>query len=178
MGYIDVFSKKELVYLLKEIKSNKAADEERGIKFDILDILTTYLQFQYNYNFSILDASKMLLYEEEQSNFIHFIDSSEFPYTKLDFQADQVRRRFWDRNLYFEFSVGHVISFEVLYDLNNLKEFHNNFERLKNFSRLKHLNFLLFNDSELDFKNKLSTFHSLERVNVYRFKDNNLRKIY
>lgn len=135
-----ILSKKDLVYLLNGIKSIKATDEERVIKFDVIDLIIINLQFQYNFNLNILGVAKMLLNDEEKSDFIHIIETSEFPYIKLDFQADEVRRRVWERQLYFEFSGGYVISIEILYDLDNLKTFHSNFGRLKTFNKLKHLN--------------------------------------
>lgn len=165
----DVLSKKDLVYLLNKIKSMKATNEEKGIKFDVMDTILASLQFQYDYDLSLLDVAKMLLVDEEQGDFIHIIESSEFPYIELNFQADEVRRRYWNRQLYFNFSEGHVKSIEILYDLDNLEAFHDNLDRLKTFAQLKCLNFIFLGKSKYNFKGRLSTLNSLEKINIYHF---------
>lgn len=95
--------------------------------------------------------------------------ASQYPYVKLDFQADEVRRRVWEGKLYYEFFEGHIMSIELLCDVHNLLNFYENLRKLKSFKELKHVNFLFFCKYEYSLTKISLLKTSAEVIKVYEF---------
>ena len=93
----------DCIFLFDKLRSMVADDSERIDKFEDLDRLIYELQEQYGVNFKISYKIATLLREEEQKIVYNILLNSLYPYLKLDFQADEVRRRLWREELYYEF---------------------------------------------------------------------------
>ncbi len=139
--YLDILEKHDLIDIIRQFKSFYVKKSEI---FQVLDILIPELQF--NFNFSIYELMNILLVENEKTTFLDIYNSSDFPWSSLDFQADTIRRRTWQGELYFDILDGHVNSIELYYDSSNSKSFFDNLKNLKKFKKLNNLNLLIFSD--------------------------------
>ncbi len=116
----------------------------------------------------------VLLNKEEQEYFLDIFDSSNYPYIKLDFEADEVRRRIWEKKLYFELFKGHVINLELYCDTTNLIRFYSHLDNLTNFKKLNHVNLLFFcgfkyNLVKTKILNIKLNIKTLRKINLYTF---------
>lgn len=176
--HIELFNKRDLVKLFGELRSTEVIDVDKIEKFNLLSFLMRYLQWQYGVDFSISEMVYTLLNEGEQEYFLKIIDTSSYPYIKLNFEADEVRRRVWEKKLYFNFFNGNVVEIE-LYDNNmsNANSLKKNLRRLKKFKNLQKLNLLFFRGYPSNLirtrVSELKAFRSLKKAKIYEFDEGN-----
>ena len=174
-GHIEEFTEEELVEIFEELRLIKVDNAEAIEKFNLLDFLIWHLKLQYGIKFSISEMVYILLNEGEQEHFLKIIDTSSYPYIKLDFEADEVRRRVWENKLYFDFYCGNVVELELYYNSSNANILKENLRRLKKFQSLRKLNLLFFcgypNNLIRTRVAALKTFGSLKKVKIYEFEE-------
>ena len=172
-------SKEDFIYLLEEMKLMEASDSEKGDRFRALSLLMYELLEQYSVNISISDIITMLLREREQGIISNILLSSKYPYLKLDFQADTVRRRIWREELYYEFFEGYVVDLELLCDDSNEEQFYKSLKAIRGLKKLQHLNLLFLCEYELDLIEDVLLGTNIEKIKLYDFSyDSNHPKIW
>lgn len=171
--YLVAMEKKELIDIFEQFKLSKSANESE--KFRVLDILMQELQFDYSgvINFKMSEVAKILLVKSEQTPFLDIVTHSDYPYIQLDFAADEVHRRYWRAELYFDFLEGHAYSIELDYNRFNEKAFYVNLSSLKNFSKLEVLNLLFWDNYDFSLvRQTLSQLKPIKLIQIYEyFKD-------
>ncbi len=165
----DILSEEDLICLLNELKAIEVEEDEKDMKFSVLNTIMSELLFEYEANFNLSDIVRTLLYEEEQKDLLDIFNASEYPYEKLDFQADSVRRRFWQKRLYYEFHEGHVMDIELLCDNENFPNFYKNLEKLKSFKRLRCINLLFFCEYDFDLVKDTLLSTAADKIKLYEF---------
>lgn len=119
--HIDIFSKDDLMKYLKEYGTRLFEHSEKGCMFEVLSLIIRELQFSYNVKFSNFDIIDILLEKNEQNALLVILNNSLYPYKKLNFEDDEVRRRVWNKMLYYELYEGNLTSVELVCDnINNL----------------------------------------------------------
>ncbi len=168
---MDVLEKNDLINLFDQFKLLTTKKEFESEKFKVLGTILYELEFSYNIKYSKFELVHFLLVKEEQRLILKIFDTSRYPYVQLDFEADEVRRRTWEEMLYFEFSEGHVVHLELIYDNNsNPKEFYRILRNLKKFKKLINLNLLFFRGfASYYVRNTLLSLTSPKRMMIYEF---------
>lgn len=169
LEHSDILSEEDLTYLLYELKAIEVEEDEKDIKFSVLNTIMSDLLFAYEANFNLSEIVRTLLYEEEQEDILDIFNASKYPYEKLDFQADIVRRRFWRKRLYYEFHEGHVMDIELLCDNENLPDFYKNLEKLISFKRLRSINLLFFCEYDFDLVKDTLLSTAADKIKLYEF---------
>ena len=158
----------DCIYLFDKLKLMKTEDSERGDRFRVLDRLIYELQYD-GVNFKISYKITTLLREEEQEIASNILLKSQHPYVKLNFQADEVRRRVWEGELYYEFFEGYVMDLELLCDDSNEEEFYKNLKAIRHLKKLRHLNLIFFCEYDLDFIEYILSETNIEEIKLYEF---------
>ena len=164
-----ILTKKDLIYIFDALKSTKPSNFEEGARFEVLDRIMYILQEQYGVDFGILDMIEILLREDEQDTISNILLNSQYPYVKLSFQADAVRRRFWKGVLYYEFFEGNVMSLELLCDYSNEVEFYENLRVIEHLNKLRHLNLLFFCQYRYELIEDILLKTNIEIIKLYEF---------
>ena len=146
LDHLDVLEETDLVSIFEQLRLINTKISQKSQRFRVLSILMDEIENRSGPCFSILEISQTLLVEDEQTPFLSIFISSEFPWLNLNFQADIIRRRTWEEELYFHILDGHVISIELYYDPHNSEKFYDNLQKLKNFKNLNNLNLLISSD--------------------------------
>ncbi len=178
LKHIDILDVTELLSILGQLKLKKAKKGNESKRFRVLSSLMYEIQNGCGgTNFSMLEVSRTLLVENEQTHFLDIINSSNYPWVNLDFEADVVRRRYWQGELYFDVLEGHVKSIELCCDSSNSKIFYDNLQKLKNFRKLNNVNLLVFCEYDDEIYNQIRYslirtkrvfgLSSLENVGIY-----------
>ena len=158
----------DCIYLFDKLKSLKTGDSERGNRLEALDRLMHDLQYD-GVNFKIPYKISTLLREEEQEIASNILLNSQHPYVKLDFQADEVRRRVWEGELYYEFFEGYIMDLELLCNNSNEDEFYENLKAIRHLKKLRHLNLIFFCEYDLGFVEHLLSETNFEEIKLYEF---------
>lgn len=169
LEHSDILSEEDLTYLLYELKVIEVDEDEKDTKFSVLNTIMSELLFAWDANFDLSEIVRTLLYEEEQEDILDIFNASKYPYEKLDFQADIVRRRFWRKRLYYEFHEGHVMDIELLCDNENLSAFYKNLEKLNTFKRLRSINLLFFCKYDFDLVKDILLNTAADKIKLYEF---------
>ena len=169
LEHSDILSEEDLTCLLYELKVIEVEEDEKDMKFSVLNTIMSELLFAWHANFNLSEIVRTLLYEEEQEDLLDIFNASKYPYEKLDFQADSVRRRFWQKKLYYEFFEGHVMDIELLCDNENLSDFYKKLEKLKSFKRLRCINLLFFCEYDFDLVKDTLLSTAADKIKLYEF---------
>jgi len=172
LHHIGVLNESDLEMLIKKFKCINAKTGQENQRFRVLNILVSHMQSQYGevFEFSNLELVQTLLVEKEQSIFLEIVNSSIYPYIKLNFETDEVRRRSWEEKLYYEFFEGYVNSIELYCDISNSKRFYEDLEKICNFQRLRHISILFFCGYKYNLvKNRLLSLRFAKKIKIYEF---------
>lgn len=167
--YIEIWSKEDLHRLFKELRS--LSHDNLSDKLEVLGVLYFELEFNYDFKLSNSEVILTLLVEGEQKPILDIFNSSKYPYIRANFGDDKVRRRVWDKELYYDFFRGHLNSIELVYNDSNLLKFYSDLQKLKSLKKLESLNLIKLYGSDIDYdyiKNILSNT-SIETIKVYKF---------
>ncbi len=169
--HLDILEKEDLLYLFDHLKLQTTKKGNETEKFNVLDLLLYELQFSYGFNISKFELVHFLIVKEEQRFILKIFNTSRYPYVQLNFEADEVRRRNWEGNLYFEFSGGHVSHLELIYhNDSDSREFYRILRKLRNFKKLIYLNLLFFRGFASNYvENTLLSLTSPKRMMIYIF---------
>lgn len=167
-NYIEIWSKDELLKLFKELRSLSNGD--LSDRLEALGMLFFELEFNYDFKLSNSEVITTLLVEGEQKLILDTFNSSKYPYIKANFEDDNVRRRLWEKELYYDFFKGHLNSIELMYSYSNSTEFYNNLQKLRNLRELRNLNIINLNGFDIDYNYIKSVLNgtSIETVKVYK----------
>jgi len=121
----------------------------------------------YGVNFDNISKVNYLVRENEGDTIIGIFNHSMYPYIRSYFDDDEIRRRAWQKKLYYDVSKGHIVSIELICEDFNNKEFIDNMRRLENFTNLENLNILFSRTSDYEYmKHKLANLHSY-KIKIY-----------
>lgn len=167
--HLGILSKEDLLFIFEKLKSESVPDKGKSLKFEVLDIIMTFLHSQYNVSFGSSEVLATLLYEDQQEHIVNIFESSLYPYIKLDFQADEVRRRIWEKQLYYELHRGHVLDIEILCEDSHSKAFYENLGKLKNLKELRCINVLIFCAYDHLYVESQLLQTVAKKINIYEF---------
>jgi len=136
-----ILSKNDFLKYFKIFSTESVESGEEDDRFNVLCKLMFDLEF-YGVTFDNKSKINYLLREDERDSLLPILNHSKYPYTMLDFEEDEVRRRAWQERLYYDLYNGHVVSIELVCE--DSADFLENIKILSDFKNLKNVNLLFF----------------------------------
>ncbi|MHA1932969.1 MAG: hypothetical protein ACW96X_10535 [Promethearchaeota archaeon] len=161
-----ILSKNDFLKYFKIFSSEKVEVDEEDDRFNVLANLVFDLEF-YGFTFDNTSKINYLLRESERESLLYFLNRSKYPYTMLNFEEDEVRRRVWQEKLYYDLYNGHVGSIELICE--NPTKFLKNIDRLKIFKNLKFLTIIFSQNISFSLIEKLLVKPNIDEVKLKAF---------
>lgn len=156
-NHTDVLTINDLLYIYEKLVSSNAV---LTMKFYALDLILEEL-YHRNYELDIDDISKYHIHQSEQKPFLKVVKDSDYSYHRLDFQSDEIRRRIWNKKLYYFIFGGHLINLELCIDNNNPEKINEQLEILGQLPYLECINilFLIKQNNLMNIRRRLQNFN-------------------
>jgi hypothetical protein len=170
-NYIRIWSKKDLLHLFEIIKTLSIDDSNEIDRIEVLDKILSELKSNYDFTLNSSEIIRTLLITDEQEAILDIFNNSEYPYFQGNFEDDTIRRRVWDKKLYYDFFRGSLDSIELLYISASKEEFYRNLEKIKIFKNLRYFNLISFYGSSIDYNyiKSILVDTNIETIRTYVF---------